>query len=88
MVWVILSAALGMTVGGIWLGRQWGLQTGQKRTHKALARQRAELLRQQREMRRIDEKCKGYKENLAKSQTAQEAADVLSEVNTDWNAGL
>ena len=88
MVWLVLSAALGIAGAGIWLGRKWGLASGAKRQAKALARQRAELVRQQREMRRIDQRRKEYDAKLEKSQTAKEAADVLSEITTDWNAGL
>ena len=87
MVWVILSTALGMTVGGIWLGRQWGLQTGEKRAQEALAEQRARYSKVLFKNEMINASKDRALREIGNADTKEEAVDVASGVTDDWNSG-
>ena len=87
MVWVILSAALGIAVGGIWLGRKWGLQTGRKRTEQTLSEQRSKYNKVLFENEMINASKDRALREIGDADTEEEAVVVVSGVTDDWNSG-
>ena len=80
------AAAAGAALSGVVVARI-SARIHRRRTMKIIEEQQAEFLRQQGDMRRIEQQRESYGEKLAESQSADEAAQVLAEINEDWNAG-
>ena len=83
---ILAAAAAGAALSGVVVARI-SARIHRRRTVKVIEEQQAEFLRQQNDMRRIERQHEGYGEKLAESQSADEAAQVLAEINEDWNAG-
>lgn len=82
----LAAAAAGAALSGVVVARI-SASIHRRRTLKVIEEQQTEFLRQQNDMRRIERQREGYGEKLAESQSADEAAQVLAEINEDWNAG-
>ena len=83
---ILVAAAAGAALSGVVVARI-SARIHRRRTLQIIEEQQTEFLRQQNDMRRIERQQKNYGEKLAKSETADEAAQVLAEITEDWNAG-
>lgn len=82
-----LICAVAISLGALFIGRNWGLRAARKQATKALKAQAAELQQQQREQSTAQQQRSAQLQKIQKATTVEEVSHEIGKANDAWNAG-